>query len=122
MGELQLGPVGSLIGIANVSYGFEQSEVLDRQDIRTKAGGLFTFIESGTFSRFKLPMSWVSSLDRSLVNSWWKTATDLTFLLDSDFPSSSFTVRITKNEEPFQSFVQPYFQQFYEGELVLETI
>lgn len=122
MGELQLGPVNSLISIPNVSYGFTQTEVLDRQDIRTKSGGLFTFIETGTFHQFKLPMSWVNSLDRSLVNSWWKTATDLTFLLDSDFPSSLFTVRIMKKEEPFQTFVQPYFQTFYEGELVLETI
>lgn len=122
MGDMQLGPVGSLITVTpDYDYQFAETQVA-RADIRTRNGTLYSFIESGEFTKFSLPISWVSSFDRSLVNSWWKTGTDLRLVENSDSPSSFFNVRVVGNEEPFQTFVRPYFQQFYEGEIELETI
>jgi hypothetical protein len=33
-----------------------------------------------------------------------------------------YDVRIVGMQEPFQSFIKPYFQTYYEGEVILETI
>lgn len=127
MGEIQLGPVNSLIPLTP-GFGFEQALTLvNRQDQRVKEGQLYTYIENGTFRRFTVPWSWVSSSERSLVNSWWQSGQDLRFLLDSSFTNSFFTVRVMGDEEPFQSFVRPYgigdsgSQPFYDGEIILET-
>lgn len=123
MGERQLGPVGSYITLTDkMDYRYEFAETLDRKDIRTKQGQLYTYIGQGNWRRFRLPMSWVSSSDRSLINSWWKTGTDLLFFEDSDQTSVFFDVRIVGVQEPFQSFVKPYFQTYYQGEVILETI
>ena len=124
MADIRLGPVNSLITITP-GWAFEQTLTLtSRQDQRTKTGNLFTYVETGRHRRFRLPWSWVSSSDRSLVNSWWQTATDLSFVLET----SSFDVRIMGSEEPFQSFVRPHgpgdgnATVFYDGEIVIETI
>lgn len=127
MGEIQLGPVNSLIPLTP-GFGFEQAlTMVNRQDHRTKEGTLYTYIETGTFRRFALPWSFVNSSERSLVNSWWVSGQDLRFILDSSFSSSFYTVRIMEVEEPFQAFVKPYgigdsaSQPLWDGEIVLET-
>ena len=81
-----------LLGVPNSSYiilddltgyGYDFSETLDKQDIRTRGGSLFSYITpAGSFHRFK----------------------------------------ITGRVSPFTKFVQPYFRQFYDGQLVIETI
>lgn len=121
MSTAQLGPTGSYINLYP-NYDYEFIKTLERQDVRTKAGNLYTYVDSGNWYSFKLPLSWVNSSDRSLVNSWWENATDLLFFENSDQSSVYYNVRIVGKEEPFNSFVRPYFQIYYEGEIVLETI
>lgn len=104
------------------SYAYERAEELERHDIRTRGGALYTYIETGGFTRFTLPLSWVGSLSRSIINSWWKSGTTLLYAEDSDSPFSTYNVRIVGVEEPFQSYTRPYAQVYYEGELVLETV
>ena len=121
-----------LLGVPNSSYiildelagyGYDFSETLDKQDIRTRGGSLFSYITpAGSFHRFKIPMRFVNSSDVSLINSWFTTATDLRFIEDNTFTTSYYTVRITGRVSPFTKFVQPYFRQFYDGQLVIETI
>lgn len=106
----------------NPDYGYKFEENQERRDIRTRAGALYTYIEDWGFTRFKLPLSWVSSYQRSLINSWWKTGADLRWIENDDYPNSYHNVRIVGKEEPFQSFHKPYFSVEYRGEIVLETI
>lgn len=127
MGDIQLGPVNSLITLTP-NFGFEQALTLvNRQDQRVKEGQLYTYTDNGVYRRFTLPWSWVSSSERSLVNSWWGSGQDLRFLMDSSFSGSFFTVRIMEVEEPLQGFVRPYGigesggAPLYQGELILET-
>lgn len=103
-------------------YDYTFEENIQREDVRTKEGGLITYIQPGTFNRFTLPLTWVTSRDRSFVNSWWRTGADLRFIENTDSPGSFFDVRITGGQEPFTTFVRPYYQQFYAGEIILETI
>lgn len=121
MGDMQLGPVSSYITLLP-DYNFTEALTLtEREDIRTKSGALFTYIK-GSHRKFNIPETWVSSLSRSLVNSWWETGQDLRFIPNNDFVSSFHTVRIMGDEEPYQSFIQPYFNTYWAGEIVLETV
>lgn len=120
MGSIKIGPVGSYITL-NPGYDFSATKVLDRQDVRVKDGSLYTYIQ-GSHRRFNIPETWVASYNRSLVNSWWESAADLRFIEDDTFPASYFTVRVMGDEEPYQTYVEPYYKQFFKGELVIETI
>lgn len=127
LSEIQLGPPGSFIPIYP-DFDFEQIlNLRSRQDLRTKEGTLYTYIEPGRFTEFSLPWSWVSSSDRSLVNSWFSAGVALQLVLNSQFPSSFHDVRIVGAEEPLQSFKEPYgpgdssVDVFYEGRIALET-
>jgi|TARA_R110002012_G_scaffold293088_1_gene488653 hypothetical protein len=121
-----------LLGIPNsnyitldttATYGYRFIEQFDKYDIRTKGGSLFTYITAqGNYNTFKIPMSFVTSSDRSLINSWFSTATDLRFIEDNTFANSYYTVRLVGKTDPFTVFKKPYFRQFYDGELVLETV
>ena len=104
-------------------YNYENAKVLqNRINHRTRSGGLYTYIGDGSHRRITLPLRWVTPLQRSIINSWWETGLDLTYAEDGDYMSrSGETVRIVGVEEPFQSFVAPYFQTQYAGEIILET-
>ena len=118
---MKLGPTGSYITI-EPTYNYEQIETLDRKDLRSKEGGLFTYLAPGSFTKFKIPLSWVNSSDRALVNSWWRTGTNVEFVPDTAVSSTFFTCRVMDNKEPFRKFVEPYYQTFYQGKIILETV
>lgn len=114
------------IGVRNyielpTTYEYSAAESLIRKDIRTKAGNLYSYIEPYSFRRFTLPLVHVNSADRSLINSWWATGSELRFVEDSTYPFSFSNVRIVGNSEPLTKFMPPYNGE-YEGELVLETV
>ena len=121
-----------LLGVQNSSYidltdiagyGYTFDKTFDKKDIRTKGGKLFTYITpASTFRRFKIPTTFVTSSDVSIVNSWFSTGTNLRFIEDDTYPNSYFDVRIVGTSEPYNKFIQPYFRQFYSGEIVIETI
>ena len=121
-----------LIGIPNsgyitldevAGYGYTFNRILDKKDIRTKGGSLFTYITPASgYRSFSIPMTLVASSDVSIVNSFFETGADLRFIEDDTFPNSFYSVRITGVQEPFNKFVQPYFRQFYSGTLTFETI
>ena len=125
--QVRLGPPSSLITL-HPGFAMEQALTLvRRQDLRTKEGALYTYVEPGRLTQFSLPWSWVSSSDRSLVNSWFATGLDLELVLNDSFPGSLHNVRITGSEEPLREFVEPYgpgdsgVDVFYEGRIVVET-
>ena len=120
-----------LLGVANSSYvtltnyagyGYTFTDNFDKVDIRTKGGTLFSYITpSSTYQSFKIPLSYVTSSDRSQINSWFSTATDLRYIEDDSFPNSYYSVRIVGRTDPFTKFHPPYFRQKYDGEIVIET-
>ncbi len=119
MGDMTLGPTGSTVSL-RPEYDYSNTKVIGRGDVRGKGGSLFTF-DQGNYRQMVIPESFVTSANRLLVNSWWESITNLEFREDSDI-SSFENVRIVNASEPYPRFIQPYFQQFYVGELVLETI
>ena len=114
------------IGLRNyvelpTTYEYSAAENLTRKDVRTKAGNLYSYIEPVSFRRFTLPLVHVNNADRSLINSWWATGSELRFVEDSTYPFSFSNVRIVGEREPLTKFMRPYNNE-YEGELVLETV
>ena len=125
MGSMLLGvPNSSYIVIGdNAGYGYKFENQLDKYDIRTKGGELYTYVlPQSTFQKFEIPMTFVTSTKRAQVNSWFITATDLRFIEDDGFPNSYYSVRIVGKKDSFTKFVEPYFRQYYEGKIVIETI
>lgn len=115
---MKLGPTGSLV-VLRPGYDYSNTKIVGRGDVRGKGGGLFTFSE-GNFRQIVIPETFVTSATRLIVNSWWESLTDLQFFEDSDLAAFE-NVRIVTASEPYPQFVQPYFQQEYVGELILET-
>jgi len=121
MGDMIIQPTSTTsLVILLPTYGFSNTKVLGKVDVRAKTGALFSYIQ-GSFTRVVLPETWVTSSNRTHINSWWESKTDLEFF-EGGGSSSFLTVRITGDTEPYPSFVEPYFQEFYIGELILETI
>jgi len=103
-------------------YNYERKQTVQRRDLRSRAGTLHTYVEPNAYTRFIVPLQWVSAVDRSLVNSWWESGTTLRWVENDDYPGSYYDVRITGTEEPFTGFHAPYGLTQQMGELVLETI
>ena len=116
-----VGP-GSYTVELSPSFAYERVKQVERAHHRSRAGALHTYLTPGGFTRFKLPLTWVGSADRDTVTSWWKTGADLSYTEETAEPFSYHSVRVVGVEEPFQSFVEPYYQTYYAGEVILETI
>ena len=102
-------------------YDYRAGEVLDRRDARALHGALTTYIEPTGFRRFTIPLTHVTSLERSLINSWWSSGSELRFVEDNTYPFSFTAVRLVGDNTPVTKVVQPYADQ-YSGEIVLETV
>lgn len=118
---MALGPVGSYLTVAP-TYDYTREQVLDRTDDRTRAGALYTYVVGSGYTTVKLPLEWVVPADRTLINSWWKSGSNVLFFEDSNQSSSFLTMRIVGVEEPFQTSIEPHYQAYYAGEIVMETV
>ena len=102
-------------------YEYTFTKVKDHVDNRTLSGKMYSYTFS-TFDMFDIPESWINSADRTAINSFWLANTNIEFYQDyNTYPNSYYDVRITNKEEPYPNFVKPYFRQFFEGTLNLET-
>ena len=87
-----------LLGIPNsgyitldevAGYDYRFTNNLDKKDIRTKGGKLFTYITPASkYQTFTIPATYVTSSDRSIVNSFFETGADLRFIEDDTFANS----------------------------------
>lgn len=118
---MTLGPVGSAIALAP-NYDYTLSRVYVRGDERTLEGALFSRVELNSYHRIVLPVSHVESHNVSLINSWHRSGTTLRFTETDSFPGSYYTVRVTGQETSMQTYIVPYFMQFFEGVILLETL
>ena len=100
MGDWQVGPVNSYITIFP-GWGTEQEKNwLNVSHQRRRDGSLKSYQEAGEFDKFTMPLSWVSSGDRALINSWAGNILDLRLIPDSDF---AFTVPMSLSNGDFET-------------------
>jgi len=124
MGDILLGvPNSSYVTLTDeAGYGYNFSTQLNKKDLRTRTGKLYTYITpASTYQQFKIPLTYVASSTVSQINSWFETATDLRYIEDDSFPNSYYSVRIVGTTSPMTMFNKPYFRTYYSGEIVLET-
>jgi hypothetical protein len=116
-------PNSSYVNLTDLAgYGYTFTKEMDKKDIRTKGGKLFTYITpSSTFREFKIPTTFATSATVSQISSWFSTGTNLRFIEDDTFANSYYNVRIVGTTEPYQKYISPYFRQFYSGEIVIQT-
>jgi len=104
-------------------YDFELQDKVNRSEKRTLNGTLYSY-QFAKWNRWEVPVSFVNSYDRSLVNSWWESQRILYFY-DEDhtaFPSSYYIVKLMNKTSPFDKYQKPYFLQKFRGDLILETL
>lgn len=121
LGTPQLGIWGILINL-NPNFDYLMIKHIDKKDIRTKQGNLYSYIKKGGHTQFKLPTSWVNDIDKSIINMWWRTKTNLKYIENKDKPNENFNVRIMNIKEPLEFNVNQYYKEYFEGEIILETI
>ena len=84
---------------------------------RTKGGKLYRYRWSA-YERFKFELSFVTSADASVINSWWENNAALLFL-DEDLGFVAVTsVVITNKSQPMSTRIMPY-TEFYKGVIEL---
>ncbi len=101
------------------SYKFTKS--VPREDYVTRTGALHSYILSGSHRRFEVPAYQVSSAARCATNSFWHVGSPCFFVERAAAPESFYSVKITGNEEPFQTLAHPYGRTYFMGTLTLET-
>ena len=85
MGHWQVGPVNSYINIYPGWEAIQEKSWINVSHQRRRNGSLKSYQEAGDFDKFEMPLSWVSSSDRALINSWAGNITDLRLISDSDY-------------------------------------
>lgn len=84
---------------------------------RTRTGKRFHY-RWGKFRRWSVPVQYVNSEFKSVVNSWWDSNAALKWMEEGG--TEVYSVRIVNEEKPIGGFVKPYQDQFT-GLIELET-
>lgn len=97
------------------SYEDMGKKIEDRH--RARDGSEYVY-KWGEFDRFKVPVSYVNSEFKSVVNSWWSSNVDLKWMEEGG--SVVYDVRITNSEKPINSVIRPY-NDLFSGVIELES-
>lgn len=100
-------------------WGFENQETLLQTHQRAQSGKKYSY-QWGSYSRFKVPLSYIKGGERSQIINWWKEQTPLAFTLDSSVFPTTYLCKISNDTHPLGRFNSPY-RDLYEGILELET-
>lgn len=98
-------------------WDFDDGEQKIESAHRVKGGKRYSYLWS-TYKKIKFKVMFVNSSDAAIVNSWWRTNTELLFKSESSTVVNS--VMIVDNSKPLSQFIQPYDDQ-YQGTINLET-
>lgn len=71
----------------------------------------------GSFQRIDLPVQFVSSADRSIIESWWLSDADI--FLHEESTSGVYSVHMVNDSHPIPTVQHPYTTQF-SGTIALE--
>lgn len=100
----------------NPLYDFKSETVKNISMERSPTGTLFMY-QFGTYRRFKVPLTYVTSADKTRIESWWAVNTTVYFMEQG---GTAVQVKIVNESTPFSQRVKPYFNLFA-GQLELET-
>lgn len=85
---------------------------------RTKTGALYRY-KWGDWGEFKFKLDYVNSSDSAIINSWWKSNTELLFIDENDANTLS-SVYIMNSSKPLTVNVKPYLE-YKKGTINLST-
>jgi len=103
-------------------YGYKNKRTLDRILSRGIDGDLRVYTGPGEHRRISAPVSWVSSADASVINSWWQTGTSLRFIENDNYTNSYQNVRIIGNKQPLDQHQYMHYGEYLTGTLIMETV
>jgi hypothetical protein len=99
-------------------WGYKPNLNKIESDMRTKSGRLYKR-QMATWRNFNVPVEFFPSSKAVLVNSWFKDNTKLMWVVTSGDDTQVFSVRITNNARPFDSF-HPANEDLFRGAIRLE--
>jgi len=97
------------------SYEDRTTKMEDRHRARSSVEYVYKWSE---YNVFNVPVMYVNSEFRAIVNSWWSSNTDLKWMEEGT--AAVYNVRITNKNKPIGKHVAPYRDQF-EGIIELES-
>ncbi len=95
----------------------EESQKIESKH-RVRSGKSYIY-KWGNYNRFKIPVTFVSSSFKAIVNSYWQSNAEVLFM-EVGVPSSVSSVRVVNKKTPVGKFMVPYVDQFA-GVIELET-
>ena len=102
-------------------WNFSEEIIVNRTQNRTIAGALNTYQLEGDFFRHSLPLTFVTSSDKSYLSYLWTEQTDIVFTINLSSNPESLVCRITNTIEPFSQRERFQFDRF-RGNIVLNSI
>ena len=102
-------------------YSYKFAKIVAREDYITRTGVLRSWILSDGHREVAVPAFQISSAARCATNSFWHVGSPCFFVERAEAPLSLYSVKITGNDEPFQTLVHPYGLTYFMGTLTLET-
>jgi len=91
--------------IMNPEYSFVEDVVKIENRFRSRDGSEYVYKWSD-YDKWKIPVLYVNSSFKAVVNSWWRSNTDL--LLKSESASAVYSVHLTNKGYPITQAVKPY--------------
>ena len=101
-------------------WSFSERETMIVSRHRTQGGKLFSYKWAQLY-RFQIPLRFVDSAGRHLLNSWWGDQEPLALTLDTSETPSTVQCVIVNDSLPINKFERPYVDQF-SGLLQLEAV
>lgn len=98
---------------------YQYKEVDDKieQVIRTRSGRRYNYLW-GSFKKWSLPVEFVTSSFKAIVNSYW--ASNANLLFKSESSSAVYSVQLTNNTLPIGQLIKPY-EDMFKGVIEVET-
>lgn len=98
-------------------WGFTTKDKKIENRHRVRSGEEYVY-KWGSYEKVKFKVSYVNSSNKSIVNSWWVSNTELLFTVDSGASVSS--VFITNKDTPIGKYNKPY-SSLFKGAIELST-
>ena len=99
-------------------WNFDRKDTQIKNEHRTRSGKRYVY-KWGSYVKFSFGITFASSSDAALINSWWITNTKLLFSSNSGELTQVYSVMITANDFPLGQFQKPYTDRF-KGTIDLE--
>ncbi len=115
--ELGISSATAISLIPKFSYRRSKRQIR-RMERSRNTGELFIY-KHGDFTKYRVPVTFLSNFDSGIVNSWWDTNTQLLFFITSGGVTEVNSVMIMGSESPLQQMQKP-FSEFFKGTIRLE--